>query len=93
MWLQDAAELAAQDVEKLHRENERLKRKHSTEIATMQQRLMEARFQKTTVCPMCLMAERVKFQFPEVNAEEAQAAIEAEQLAAGEEDETLNSFT
>jgi hypothetical protein len=32
------------------------------------------------------MAERVKFQFPEVNAEEAQAAMEAEQLAAEEDD-------
>lgn len=66
----------------MRREIEKLKRKHSTEIATFQQRLLEARFQRSTVCPMCVMAERVKFQFTEVDAEEAEAALEAEHLAA-----------
>ncbi|KAI5076831.1 hypothetical protein GOP47_0008896 [Adiantum capillus-veneris] len=79
---QDAAALAAQDAERLYREIDKVKRRHSTEIATLQQRLLEARFQKSTLCPMCVMAERVKFEFTGVDSEEAEAALEAQHLAA-----------
>ncbi|MCO5611484.1 hypothetical protein L7F22_065737 [Adiantum nelumboides] len=79
---QDAAALAAQDAERLYREIDKLKRRHSTEIATLQQRLLESRFQKSTLCPMCVMAERVKFEFTGVDSEEAEAALEAQHLAA-----------
>lgn len=82
MIIQDAAALAAQDADRLYREIDKLKRRHSTEIATLQQRLLESRFQKSTVCPMCVMAERVKFQFTGVDDEEAEAALEAQHLAA-----------
>nr|AMS24240.1 kinesin 12-II protein [Marsilea vestita] len=83
MIAEDAAELAARDVDKLEREMDRLKRKHSTEIATLQQRLMESRLQKSSPCPMCLMAERVRFEFTPVSAEEAAAGLEADHLADG----------
>ena len=36
----------------------------------MHQRLLEARFQKSKLCPMCVMAERVKFEFPGAEDEE-----------------------
>ncbi|KAG6547673.1 hypothetical protein Mapa_011122 [Marchantia paleacea] len=81
MVAQDAAAIAEQDAISIKRDLEKTKRRHATEIATLQQRLLESRLQKTAVCPMCVMAERVKFQFTEVDAETAQATIEAEARA------------
>lgn len=75
---QDAAAVAEQDAGTLRREMEKVRRRHATEVATLQQRVLESRLHKTAVCPMCLMAERVKFQFTEVDAETAQDAFEAE---------------
>ncbi|KAL2651860.1 hypothetical protein R1flu_019988 [Riccia fluitans] len=81
MVAQDAAAVAEQSANATKRELEKSRRRHATEIATLQQRLLESRLQKTAVCPMCVMAERVKFQFSEVDAETAQATIEAEARA------------
>ena len=40
------------------------------ELAAVQQKLLETRTQNPQLCPMCVMAERVKFDFTdlEVNA-------------------------
>ena len=83
--MQDAAALAADDVEKLYREMDKMKRRHKTEIATMHQRLLEARFHKSKLCPMCVMAERVKFEFS--GADEGDEVLS---LSAAE-DENLNN--
>ncbi|CAM6105350.1 unnamed protein product [Calypogeia fissa] len=84
---QDAAAMAEQDAGVLRRDLEKLRRRHATEVATLQQRVLESRLQKTAVCPMCVMAERVKFQFTEVDSETAQAELEAEARAMALEEE------
>ncbi|EFJ25368.1 hypothetical protein SELMODRAFT_414001 [Selaginella moellendorffii] len=83
----DAAALAEQDADRMYREMEKLKRRHATEMATLQQRLLESRLQRAAPCPMCVMAERVKFQFTDVDPDTAAAAMEAEQDAAALEQE------
>ncbi|KAJ7533748.1 hypothetical protein O6H91_13G062700 [Diphasiastrum complanatum] len=85
---QDAAAMTEQEADGLRREMEKLKRRHATELATLQQRLLEARLQRSVVCPMCVMAERVKFQFVEVDPETAEAAFEAEQAAAASQQQS-----
>uniref|UniRef100_A0A7I4BD30 Kinesin motor domain-containing protein n=1 Tax=Physcomitrium patens TaxID=3218 RepID=A0A7I4BD30_PHYPA len=66
---QDAAAMAGQEANRIHREMEKLKRKHEAELAAVQQSLLETRMQKPQLCPMCVMAERVKFEFTEVEPE------------------------
>lgn len=85
--------MAEQDAGVLRRDLEKVRRRHATEVATLQQRILESRLQKTAVCPMCVMAERVKFQFTEVDAETAQAELEAEAraMALKEEQEWMDS--
>ena len=66
--VQDAAAMAGQEANRIHREMEKLKRKHETELSALQQTLQESRT-KPHLCPMCVMAERVKFEFTEVEAD------------------------
>lgn len=61
--------MAGQEANRIHREMEKLKRKHEAELAAVQQSLLETRMQKPQLCPMCVMAERVKFEFTEVEPE------------------------
>lgn len=70
---QDAAAMAGQEANKVHREMEKLRRKHETELAAVQQTLQELRT-KPQLCPMCVMAERVKFEFTEVEPEKTARA-------------------
>eukprot|EP01018_Ginkgo_biloba_P021270 Gb_41072 [translate_table: standard] len=74
---QDAAAITEKDAEALRRDMEKLKRRHATEMATLNQRLLECRLQKSTVCPMCQVAERVKFGFPDAD----NGTLEAESAA------------
>jgi hypothetical protein len=60
--------MAGQEANRIHREMEKLRRKHETELAALQQTLLETRM-KPQLCPMCVMAERVKFEFTEVEAD------------------------
>lgn len=60
--------MAGQEANMVHREMEKLRRKHDTEVAALQQSLQEART-KPQLCPMCVMAERVKFEFTDVEPE------------------------
>lgn len=73
--------MAGQEANGIRRDMEKLTRRHATEMATLQQRLLESRLQKAQLCPMCVMAERVKFEFTEVDAETVQAELEAETRA------------
>uniref|UniRef100_A0A7I4FWL6 Kinesin motor domain-containing protein n=1 Tax=Physcomitrium patens TaxID=3218 RepID=A0A7I4FWL6_PHYPA len=66
---QDAAAMAGQEANSIRREMERLRKAHESEIATLQQTLLETRWQKPQLCPMCVMAERVKFEFTEPDAD------------------------
>ncbi|KAJ7567823.1 hypothetical protein O6H91_01G008900 [Diphasiastrum complanatum] len=79
--VQDAAAMAEQEADGLRREMEKLKRRHATELATLQQRFLEARLQRSAACQVCRMAARIEFQFVEVDPETAEAALEAEQVA------------
>lgn len=72
--VQDAASRVDQDAEALRRDMQKLKRRHATEIATLNQRLLESRLQKSSVCPMCQVAERVKFEFPDADNATLEAA-------------------
>lgn len=72
--VQDAASRVDQDAEALRRDMQKLKRRHATEIATLNQRLLESRLQKSSVCPMCQVAERVKFEFPDADNATFEAA-------------------
>ncbi|CAK9208177.1 unnamed protein product [Sphagnum troendelagicum] len=78
---QDAAAMAGQEANTIRREMEKMTQKHARETATLQQRLLEASMQKASLCPMCIMAERVKFEFNEVDTDAAEAEAEAEALA------------
>lgn len=72
---QNAAAMAGQEANHIRRDMEKLQRKHCMELAALQRQLLETRTQKSQPCPMCLMAERVKFEFTdlEVNAFQAEA--------------------
>ncbi|GLJ26808.1 hypothetical protein SUGI_0523170 [Cryptomeria japonica] len=78
---QDSAAIAAQNAETMRREMDKLNRKHATEMAKLNQRLMESRLLKSSVCPMCQVADRVKFQFPPADESilDAEAAAKEEQ--------------
>ncbi|CAM6067212.1 unnamed protein product [Sphagnum tenellum] len=78
---QDAAAMAGQEANTIRREMEKMTQKHARETATLQQRLLEASMQKASLCPMCIMAERVKFEFNEVDTDAAEAEAEAEASA------------
>ncbi|KAH9305111.1 hypothetical protein KI387_009515 [Taxus chinensis] len=80
---QDSAAIAEQNAEIMHREVDKLNRKHATEMAVLNQRLMESRLLKSIVCPMCQVADRVKFEFPPAD----EAILEAE--AAANEEKTM----
>lgn len=72
--VQDAASRVDQDAEALRRDMQKLKRRHANEIATLNQRLLESRLQKSSACPMCQVAERVKFDFPDADNATIEAA-------------------
>lgn len=72
--VQEAASRVDQDAEALRRDMQKLKRRHATEIATLNQRLLESRLQKSSACPMCQVAERVKFDFPDADNATIEAA-------------------
>ncbi|XP_057827459.2 kinesin-like protein KIN-12B isoform X1 [Cryptomeria japonica] len=84
---EDALSRREQHAEALRRDIEKLKRRHATEIATLNQRLLESRLQKSSVCPMCQVAERVKFEFTDgddATLEADSATNEAQQESKGE---------
>lgn len=81
---QESAAIAERNVEIMHRDMEKMTRKHATEVATMNQRLLEARLLKSRVCPMCQVAGRVKYEFPDAD----EAILEAE--AAAKEEQTMS---
>jgi kinesin family protein 15 len=82
--VQESAAIAERNVEIMHRDMEKMTRKHATEVATMNQRLLEARLLKSRVCPMCQVAGRVKYEFPDAD----EAILEAE--AAAKEEQTMS---
>ncbi|KAH9327601.1 hypothetical protein KI387_007779, partial [Taxus chinensis] len=81
---EDAVSRREQDAEALRRDIEKLKRRHTTEIATLNQRLLESRLQKSSVCPMCQVAERAKYEFPYTDDATLEAAKEAQREWKGE---------
>lgn len=81
---QESAAIAERNAEIMHRDMEKMTRKHATEMATMNQRLLEARLVKSRVCPMCQVAGRVKYEFPDAD----EAILEAE--AAAKEEQTMS---
>eukprot|EP01018_Ginkgo_biloba_P041200 Gb_00003 [translate_table: standard] len=74
---QDSAAIAEQEAEHVRRDMDKLNRRHATEMATLNQRLIETRLLKSSVCPMCQVADRVKFEFPEAD----ESILEAEAAA------------
>lgn len=65
--------MAGQEANHIRRDMEKLQKKHSMELAALQQQLLETRTQKPQPCPMCVMAERVKFEFTDLEVDASQA--------------------
>ena len=65
--------MAGQEANSIRRDMEKLQKKHSVELAALQQKLLETRTQKSQLCPMCVMAERVKFEFTDIDVDTPQA--------------------
>lgn len=82
---QESAAIAERNAEIMRRDMEKMSRKHATEMATINQRLLEARLVKSRVCPMCQVADRVKYEFPDAD----EATLEAE--AAAKEEQTMST--
>lgn len=65
--------MAGQEANSIRRDMEKLQKKHSVELTALQQQLLETRTQKSHLCPMCLMAERVKFEFTDTDVDTSHA--------------------
>jgi hypothetical protein len=65
--------MAGQEANHIRRDMEKLQKKHCMELAALQQQLLETRTQKSQLCPMCVMAERVKFEFTDLEVDASQA--------------------